>query len=166
MSFRTRKASMTAWTCYLQSWVSWSQQCPLSVFGGPGTGVCGKMLSLVLSTQTDSSRMLALRTQSMGGKGVVLSLGESQLYFLHWLPGRDQLLCGHGLNSFHWLFGTRKCWVLDLFFSPSPFFKGRSSPAGCCSPLFSGQNVIGNAKVHQTQYVQEITNIQNVQKEI
>lgn len=60
--------------------------------------MCGKMLSLVLSTQTDSSRILALGTQSMGGKGVVLNLGESQLY---WLPGRDQLLCGHGLNSFH-----------------------------------------------------------------
>lgn len=77
VGFRTRKASVTARTHYLQSWVSRSQQCPPSVAGGPDTGVCGKMLSPVLSTQTDPSRMLVLGMRSVGGRGVVLSLGES-----------------------------------------------------------------------------------------
>lgn len=35
------------------------------------------MLSPVLSTQTDPSRMLVLGMRSVGGRGVVLSLGES-----------------------------------------------------------------------------------------
>ena len=92
---------------------------------------------------TDPSRMFALGMQNVGGRGIVLTLAESQLYFLLWLPGRDQLLPANVLNSSHLNFGTQKLRAFNLFSSPAsppPFFKERSPPAGCYSPFFSGSN--------------------------